>query len=467
MTAADRHAVAPTPAEPTARVRQSSLRRHLVSAFDRLRADCRGATAIQFALMMIPIMMLTGASLSLSEVFAMRQRLNAAADQAALAAVDYGMMLQTAANAQTAALNQFASQSAQVQATITKVTATVTDSITARTVVVNYTATVPNPFDGLFGTNLITFAGSSTSVTNLPIYMDFYLLLDNSPSMSIGATTDDITAMVNATSTTTYKNYNGGSEYKCAFACHETDIASNSQYNLYTLAQSKGIQKRIDVVAQATASLMDTATATEILTNQYRAAVYTFGATAQTAGLTAIATLTSNLSNVKTASANIDVMSVPYQNYNNDQDTDLNGMLAAMKNAITSSGDGSTSSKPQKVLFLVSDGVSDAAYGSSCTKSTTDGTRCQEPINTSYCTAIKNKYTTNPIRIAVLYTTYYPLTDNDWYNSWIKPFQSQIATNMQACASPGLYFEVSPSQGISTAMNALFQKAVGSARITQ
>ena len=107
--------------------------------------------------------------------------------------------------------------------------------------------------------------------------------------------------------------------------------------------------------------------------------------------------------------------------------------------------------------------MSDAAYGSACKKTLSGSTRCQEPIETSYCTTIKNR----GIRIAVLYTTYYPLTDNGWYNSYIAPFQSEIATNMQACASPGLYFEVSPSDGISTAMNALFQKAVGSARITQ
>jgi hypothetical protein len=37
---------------------------------------------------------------------------------------------------------------------------------------------------------------------------------------------------------------------------------------------------------------------------------------------------------------------------------------------------------------------------------------------------------------------------------------------MQACASPGLYFEVSPTQGISEALSALFQKAVSQARLT-
>jgi hypothetical protein len=38
---------------------------------------------------------------------------------------------------------------------------------------------------------------------------------------------------------------------------------------------------------------------------------------------------------------------------------------------------------------------------------------------------------------------------------------------MQSCASPGYYFEVSPTDGISQAMTALFQKVVAAARITR
>jgi hypothetical protein len=91
------------------------------------------------------------------------------------------------------------------------------------------------------------------------------------------------------------------------------------------------------------------------------------------------------------------------------------------------------------------------------------GGRCQEPLNPAACDAIKAR----GVRIAVLYTTYLPLPTNDWYNSWISPFQSTISSRMQSCASPGLYFEVSPTQGISEAMTALFKKAVASARLTQ
>ena len=36
---------------------------------------------------------------------------------------------------------------------------------------------------------------------------------------------------------------------------------------------------------------------------------------------------------------------------------------------------------------------------------------------------------------------------------------------MEKCASPGLFFEVSPTQGIEEAMIALFKKTVGKARL--
>jgi hypothetical protein len=80
------------------------------------------------------------------------------------------------------------------------------------------------------------------------------------------------------------------------------------------------------------------------------------------------------------------------------------------------------------------------------------------------------------VKIAVLYTTYLQLPTNPWYMTWIDPFNagpwgpspnSQIAQKMQACASPGFYFEVSPTQGISEAMNTLFAKAVMDARISK
>jgi len=209
------------------------------------------------------------------------------------------------------------------------------------------------------------------------------------------------------------------------------------------------------------------------MSGQFRMAIYTFGAAAENYGLTTVQSLTSNLSTAKSSAGVIDLMTVPYQNYLGDTLTNFHSVLNGMNSLIPNPGDGSQSSAPQKILFFVSDGVADRALGSpSCSQSTTTSSdpktgnnynRCQEPLDVALCTTIKNR----GIKIAVLYTTYLPLPTNAWYNSWIAPFSNSISTRMQSCASPGLYFEVSLTQGISEAMTALFQKAVQQARLTQ
>jgi hypothetical protein len=197
-------------------------------------------------------------------------------------------------------------------------------------------------------------------------------------------------------------------------------------------------------------------------------AIYDFGASAGSPGLRALFTLSSSLSSAKTAAGNIDLMTVNGQNQNSDQDTQFTNIFPAINTAISAPGAG-TAAAPLKYLFFVSDGVADE-YNTSCLKPTTGG-RCQSPLNPALCTAIKSR----GVKIAVLYTTYLALPTNAWYNSWIAPFNtgpygpspnSEIAQNMQSCASAGLYFEVSPTQGIPEAMNALFRKAIADARIS-
>jgi len=341
-------------------------------------------------------------------------------------------------NAETAGRNGF---------TLTSLTATAAKSNWAVSSTVQFSATVPTAIMGVIGVKSMTVTGTSAAANGLPTFIDFYLLLDNTPSMGVGATPSDVSTMVNNTSD------------KCAFACHDLNNANN----YYKLAKSLGVTMRIDVVRTATQKLMDTATATATYSNQYRMAIYTFGASASAAGLTTIASLTSNLATAKTQASSIDLMTVQGQNQNNDQDTNYDALFPAVNLQISNPGSGTSSAAPQKVLFFVSDGVADEYNPGGCTRPTTSGGRCQEPINLALCSAIKSR----GIRIAVLYTTYLPLPTNPWYNTWIAPFASSIGSTMQSCASPDLYFEVSPTQGISEAMQALFERAVATARLTQ
>jgi len=414
----------------------------------RFRASRSGGVAILFAVALPPLLGVVGSAVDYTFTSRAKAKLDGVADMAALTGVKISASLPTATVAKANAIASFnANNDAMARVTLTSLDVTVVDNGLVRTATVTYTASVQTAFMGLFGFNTMQIGGTAKASSNLPTYIDFYLLLDNSPSMGIGATNADIATMM------------ANTPDKCGFACHDLSDPSG---NYYKLAKKLNVTMRIDVVRQATQQLMDTAQTAQVATGQFRSAIYTYGESCTTIGLTQISALTANLSNAKAKANAIDLMTIPKQNYNNDQCTDNTGNLTAINQLIATPGDGSTSGAPQKVLMLVADGVTDANYPSTCTRPTASGGRCQEPLNPAVCEAIKAR----GIRIAVLYTTYLPL-DNDWYRNWIAPFQPTIGTKMQSCASPGLYFEVSPTQGISTAMTALFQKAVATARLTQ
>jgi hypothetical protein len=93
------------------------------------------------------------------------------------------------------------------------------------------------------------------------------------------------------------------------------------------------------------------------------------------------------------------------------------------------------------------------------------------------CDTLKNS--PRNVKIAILYTPYQPVTSNAFYNQWVAasplnnnnpvnpnnttdPGSNGIGLALKACASPGFYFQVTPSQGISQAMQAMFKAAINS-----
>ena len=332
-----------------------------------------------------------------------------------------------------------------------KITAQVTKSGSILNSSVVVTANYKPYMLGLIGVSAIPVTATSTSSSNLPPFMDVYLLLDNSPSMGVGATTADINKMVANTSD------------KCAFACHQDD-KPGSDY--YALAKTLSVTMRIDVLRQATQKLMSTAKETETVGGQYRMAIYDFGKAAdaidpQNPGPFQISALTTDLDQSATNASAIDLMTIPKSNYNSDRQTNFQTVLQGMNIVIPQPGDGTSSAKPQQVLFFVSDGANDSY---DCAYSNGNTCRRITPLDTTTCNAMKAR----GVRIAVLYTTYLPLPTNDFYKKWMDGYispTSQIAAKMQACASDGLFFEVGPDQGISEAMSALFKKVVSVVRI--
>ncbi len=103
----------------------------------------------------------------------------------------------------TAATNMFNAEAANISgATVSAPTITLTNSGLVRTVTVSYTATSTNTFPNVFA--MLTkspattwpISGSSTATSYSAPNINFYLLLDNSPSMDIAATTAGINTMV-------------------------------------------------------------------------------------------------------------------------------------------------------------------------------------------------------------------------------------------------------------------------------
>jgi Flp pilus assembly protein TadG len=442
------------------------------------RRDARGASAMIFALFVPVLMLLIGGAIDFSRLIQLRSELQDAADAASVGAVGVnstafqtaitmsGNGTITAGGTQAKAMfNSDAPTTTDLSGTT--VNATVTKTNTTITSVIDVSSTYKSLILGLFAPNLanVPVKVASTSSATMPPYINFYLLLDNTPSMGLGATQADMDKLASNTPASVY----GSSEANCAFACHETDKpSSGTGEDYYDLAKKLGVTMRIDVVRQATQNLMTTAASTETLPNQYGMAIYDFGSDAtlidpQNPVAYAVGANPGMTTNLTTASNNagaLDLMIVPKQNYNSDRQTNFTSVLNSMNNIIPTSGSGMTASTPQNVLFMVSDGMQDSY---NCSYS---GCRQITPIDTTYCAKLRAK----GVRIAVLYTTYLllPQGQDSWFDTNVRPIlypSDTVAPAMQACASPGLYFAVSPSQGISQAMTALFQKVVSVVRI--
>lgn len=426
----------------------------------KLIHDRSGNFGMLTAILLVPVAGVAGLTIDFTQALQVRSKLQDAGDAAVLAALTStspGMQSIFAMNkdgenlvADQDAKSFFKGQlGGNTGYTLNTVGAQVVKTGNEVTATVSFQANVPTTLSEVMGWNQIPVAGHATAQITLQTYRDFYLLLDNTPSMGVGATTADIATMVTHTPD------------QCAFACHVVNNGYDDPNSYYNLAKRLGVTTRIDVVAQATATLMDTANAYRQSQNQYHMAVYTFGQSADNLNLYQVVAPTTNLTSAKKSASKIDLMTVPYQGYNNDQDTSFDTALSQLPQKMGLPGDGSSPASPQKIIYMVSDGVGDSYKPSNCTEKTTGG-RCQEPIDTRLCDALK----TQGYKIAILYTTYLALPTNAWYNTWIAPFQSQIGPRMQACASPGLYFEVSPTQGISDAMSTLFKKIVSTPRVT-
>lgn len=424
-----------------------------------------GNVAVTFAVALVPLVFLIGMALDYSTAIQKLQRLNAAADSAALAAVSPALMSETAAQAQSAATNLFNGQASTI-AGVTGITPTITVSTSglSRTASVTFTASSTNAFPNVLGKTSWPLVGAATASATSAPNIDFYVMLDNSPSMAIAATTAGINTML---ANTTQQASGAG----CAFACHETNPSSGDNqgnpngWDNYTLAQSLGVVTRIQNMATATRTLSSTAATMATQNNTtFRMGVYTFNSGNSGSDLTTIQSKTSNLTLAGTAASGVDVLVVCKNNFTTcgshdaDTNTDFAAALTAMNGIMTTPGTGAANSSPQGILFIVTDGLEDK-QATSCANAIivhAGVSRCIQPFDITTCATVKSR----GIKIAILYTEYYPLPTDAFYNAHVSSIQGSIGPNLQSCASAGLYFSVTTDNDITGAMNTLFNMAL-------
>ena len=483
-------------------------------------SDCRGNVAMLYALMLPALIFGAGFAIDYTHAMQVQTKLNAIADSAALVALTPGMMNKTNDVAKAAATNMFTSQAAAIasldmnRTTVSVTVSNPSNNSLVRTAVVSYAGANRNIFAGILGYSALRVSGVASANASLAANIDFYLLLDNSPSMALPATQSGINSMISHTP----QQGNGGG---CVFACHQANTGAGNpntagnpywnpnktsqictgapsgkrndpnvgceQMDNYQLARSLSIPLRIDEVGSGVTALMATAQQTQAQSPQAPPPAYRFAANAIDAsnarGFTNLMALSSNYApawaaaasklqlmqmwdeNVECAPSGGDPCGAP-GTQSNDTDTDLDAALTSANSQMPNPGNGTsaTGDTPQKVLFIITDGVVDETYDGSCSQTLANsGTRCQEPIRTVDCDAIKKR----GIRIAVLYTTYLPVPTQSWYQTWIAPFQSKIAANLKACASQNLYYEAKIGDNLGTDLSNLFQAVTQSATLTQ
>lgn len=181
----------------------------------RLRDDAGGNVLVMTAVGLLTLCFAFGFAVDFSRAEAAQTELNAIADAAALAAVDPSMIYQSDATAKAAAVAMWNSQVATLQG-LTGITMTPTLSTGSgiggmRNVTITWTANSTNLFANFLGLGSLALSGSASTAASQPPNINFFVVVDNSPSMLIPDSANGVTLLQGTTSTS-----DGG----CAFTCH-------------------------------------------------------------------------------------------------------------------------------------------------------------------------------------------------------------------------------------------------------
>jgi Flp pilus assembly protein TadG len=211
---------------------------------NRFRKDRRGNIAVIFGIACIPLISAIGCAVDYSEATRIKAKLQSAADAAAVASISQQSQGWLTASTMTGsgevttaeqnAMNIFNGNISTVPTALYSLNTVLTKAVvmktgSALTATVNFNATVPVTFMKVWGWSNLTVSGSSSANASLPLYLDFYLMLDVSGSMGLPSTTSPNggeAGRMQSISPDNFVQYPTG----CTLACHFAQVPLNQLY---------------------------------------------------------------------------------------------------------------------------------------------------------------------------------------------------------------------------------------------
>lgn len=409
-----------------------------------------GSVAIIFAFALIPVVLMVGAAVDYSRALAMREPLQVAVDAAALAAVSDVKLSTSEQEMEDNARMYF---EANIQTNLTDaqramlsgydIDLVVDQSTGTRQATVSFNAAIATSFMQVAGITSLDVSGVARAEAGTSKYIDFHVFVDLSDSMGLAAD-EAARTVLKAKSPTVL-----ASKETCEFACHVKQASKDTETLLQT-ARKNNVKLRVDVAKEGIGVLLDEATAAIDET----ATVSRFSISGFNGQTWPIGGLSENHSTVRTAVGKLELGYGVTSYANTWFDVSAPTFLTSIKALDAAATDRSAS----KVVVLVTDGLQSQMGGSG----TTNGKKQIRPFDLDQCTAIKNA----GYSLAVVYTRYYDIPYNGWYNTYVKPIRESLETNLRACASKDLFAVGDTPAEIHDAFAQIFNNAKSLTHLT-
>jgi hypothetical protein len=215
----------------------------------------------------------------------------------------------------------------------------------------------------------------------------------------------------------------------CEFACHTATLELD-------IVRGLGIELRIDVAKKGIERILELAEQQRASAAQFAFSIYSVSNR-----LLDVLPLTSDVTSVRAALANVDI---GYGFPGSDANTFFDVALPQAASSL----DGLDDSRATEVVVLTTDGVQSQRYH-------TDN--AVRPIDLEYCDMLK----ANGRKLAVIYTDYHAILDDHTYDHTVKLFHDQLEPTLRACASsPELFIKGKTPEEIIAAFGTIFTNIV-------